>query len=419
MAMTLIRSLTASVTRNLSTLKRDAKRLQKHSLAVFGTEYPLSTCQRAVAVSRGFRSLAEVENLVQRLGIDKTAPFWTILGRNDAHQEILSAIYQLEIELSENGPVVFTGKQEAAILPALVLFFEEMSAKRKPGLIMIDTEAAVVQDTQVFAAVEKLGMDQLFARFRPLDLRDKNLPVALDTQARWWVSSLCSVLPPDMERRLQQDGWTTSLELAAYENAKSRSQLFGTEDFQAIPFYSVNAAASVLASGSAWPNWMDDESSYRTSEIGNKPPALDHESKKLVMGIIRSLDERNFRVGVSSEHESRERPYVVLFSRNDPASEVLAGVIHSYFYWRQTSERQRRSPILFVSDGDIPYAPRLLCFGSHTAIVNGLDTVPLGDSPGEFYGYKKAMRVVATSTGLQFMGTRVPLSVSDAMVPQG
>jgi hypothetical protein len=412
MAISLIRSLTASVTRNVSTLKRDAKRLQKHSMAVFGTEYPLSTCQRAVAVSRGFKSFAEVENLVRRLGIDKNIPFWTILSRNDAHQEVLSALYQLEIQLTENGPVVFTGKQEAAILPALVLFLEEMSAKRKPGLIMIETDAAAAQDTHVFAAVEKLGFGEMFAGFRSLDLRDKNLPVALDTEARCWVSSLCGILPPEMERQLRQDGWTRRLELAAYENAKSRSQVFGSEDFQAIPFYSVNMAASVLAQGVTWP--MDEQSDYRVSKSGDLPSALDQEAKKRVIGVIRTLDERNFRVGVSGEHESRERPYLVLFSRNDPASEVLAGVIHSYFYWRQTSERERRPPILFVSDGETPYASRLLCFGSHTAIVNGLDAVPLGDGPGEFYGYKKALRVVATLSGLQFMGARVPLSIHSA-----
>lgn len=80
MAFSLIRSLTASVVRNVSALKRDAKRLQKNSRLVFGTEYSLKVCQHAVAVSRGFRSLADVENMSRRLGLEKNAPFWTILG---------------------------------------------------------------------------------------------------------------------------------------------------------------------------------------------------------------------------------------------------------------------------------------------------------------------------------------------------
>ena len=127
MAISLIRSLTASVVRNVSALKRDAKRLQKHSKLVFGTEYPLKVCQHAVSVSRGFRSLADVENLAQRLGLDKEAPFWTIVGRNDIHQDALNALYRLSLEYTENGPVVFLGEQTHSIVPALVLFIEQMS----------------------------------------------------------------------------------------------------------------------------------------------------------------------------------------------------------------------------------------------------------------------------------------------------
>ncbi|MGV2749505.1 UNVERIFIED_CONTAM: hypothetical protein O1L25_14195 [Pseudomonas aeruginosa] len=86
MALSLIRSLTASASRNISALKRDAKRLQKNSVLVFGTEYPLKVCQNAVAVSRGFRSLADVDKLEQHIGMNRNAPFWVIRGRNDTHQ---------------------------------------------------------------------------------------------------------------------------------------------------------------------------------------------------------------------------------------------------------------------------------------------------------------------------------------------
>lgn len=406
MAISLIRGLTASVIRNVSALKRDAKRLQKHSQLVFGTEYPLKVCQHAVAVSRGFRSLAEVENLAQRLGMDKDAPFWTIRSRNDVHQSVLGALYQLNLEYTENGPVVFTGEQEYSILPALVLFLEQMSLKKQPGLIIIETEAPTIQDTPLYEGIRKLEADNVLEGFRSLDLRDRNLPVALDTGARWWVRALTYVLPKHLETEIQSNGWAMALEVCAQENARSRRQVFGSEEFPAIPFYSVKEAANYLASGLSWPSWISEKASWQTSEIGARPPVLSEDARDAVFALIRSLDNRNFRLGVSSEHESLWRPYVVLFSRKDPSSEMLAGVIHSYFSGRQS--RDQRSPILYLSDGPTPYAPRFLSFGEHTSVVNGLDTVPEGDGPGEFYGYKNALRAKGTAEGLQFMGRRVP-----------
>ncbi|NVZ72578.1 MULTISPECIES: hypothetical protein [Pseudomonas] len=407
MAISLIRSLTASVIRNVSALKRDAKRLQKHSQLVFGTEYPLKVCQHAVAVSRGFRSLADVENLAHRLGMDKEAPFWTILGRNDTHQDVLNALYRLNLEYTENGPVVFTGGQIHSVLPALVLFLEQMSLKKLPGLILVETEAPSIQDTFIFDGIKKLGVEEVLEGFRSLDLRDRNLPVSLSTEARWWAKAITDVLPKDLQTALQQSGWEAGLEVSAYENAKSRNQVHNSKDFEAIPFYSVKEAAFQLALGKSWPLWISEDAARQTSAIGACPPELHKESKDIVLDLIKALDSRNFGLGVSSEHESRWRPYVVLFSRNDPASEVLAGVVRSYFSWRQS--RDQRSPVLYVSDGATPYAPRFLCFGEHTAVVNGLDSIPVGDGPGEFFGYKNALKVVGTPDGLQYMGKRVPL----------
>lgn len=403
MAITLIRSLTATVVRNVTALKRDAKRLQKHSGHVFGTEYPLKVCQQAVAVSRGFKSLSDVENLAQRLGMDKQAPFWTILGRNDRHQDVLNAIYRLGIEYTENGPVVFTGEQEHSIDAALVLFFEQMSLKKLPGLILVETEAASLQDTIIYGAIKRLGAEDVLDGFRSLDLRDRNLPVSISTEARWWVEAITDVLPKNIQENLKHSGWADALTRSAHENAKSRNQMGSRNGFEPIPFYSVNEAAKHLAYYNAQPLWVTDDKSWPYDSV----PKIEKDDERTVLDLINTLNSRKFDVGVSCEHESLWRPYVVLFSRNDPASEVLAGAVRSYFSWRQ--HRDQKSPVLYVSDGATPYAPRFLCFGEHTAVVNGLDTIPAGDDPGEFYGYKQALRVLGTSDGLQFMGKRVSM----------
>ncbi|EPH0594312.1 hypothetical protein [Pseudomonas aeruginosa] len=407
MALSLIRSLTASAARNISALKRDAKRLQKHSQLVFGTEYPLKVCQHAVAVSRGFRSLADVEHLEQRLGINKDAPFWTIRSRNDVHQGVLEALYSLDLEYTENGPIVFIGEQKHSALPALVLFLEQMSFKKRPGLILVETEALSIQDTAIFDAVKKLEIEETLDKFRSLDLRDRNLPVSLSTESRCWISAIIDVLPKDIQKEIRDKGLAHHLEISAYEHAKSRNQVFGSPDFPCIPFYSVKSAFYQLTTGSYSPPWMDDVSYGEMPKIDRQRQALEKESEKVVLPLIETLESRNFGVGVSCDHESQWRPYIVIFSRNDPASEVLAGVVRSYFSWKQ--DRDHRSPALYISDGETPYAPEFLTFGDHTAIVNGATEIPSGDGPGEFYGYKNSLKVIGTSDGIQFMGKRVPL----------
>ncbi|MFA0940843.1 hypothetical protein ACDH53_26080 [Pseudomonas tremae] len=74
MSMSLSRLLTLQAVCNLTSLKRDAKRLQKKSMQVFGTEHSLAVCQQAMAVSRGFTSLANLDALSDRLGTNRRNP---------------------------------------------------------------------------------------------------------------------------------------------------------------------------------------------------------------------------------------------------------------------------------------------------------------------------------------------------------
>ncbi|KVD16121.1 hypothetical protein WI80_00090 [Burkholderia ubonensis] len=403
MALSLIRGLTASVYRNLASLKRDAKRLQRQSQRVFGAEYPLSTCQQAVAVSRGFKSFADIEKLGARLGFARSDPFWTIQSRNDSHQQVLEALYRLELEVSEMGPVVFLGEQGHAILPALVLFFEEMSHRKVPSLLLVETKAQSVQDTVIAAAIAELGFDETFEGFRSLDLRETALPVSLHTNERYWVGSIVSALPKNTQQHLTS-GWDQRVERSAREDAEARHQLFGTDDFRTIPFYSVKTGVAVA-------NSTLRRRSRNRNDCDGSDADVNHDALEQVASLVEQLDAREFSAGVSVEHESLRRPYVALFSRDDPASVVLAGALHSLFSERYAKPalRDHRPSILYVSDRAEPYAPACLSFGNHSMVVNGLSDVPTGDGDGEFYGYKNALKVRATFGGVQFMGTRVPV----------
>lgn len=413
MAISLIRSLSASVIRNVAGLKRDAKRLQKNSVDVFGTQYPLVTCQRALAVSRGFRSLEEVEKLGSRLGMDRDAPFYTIRSRNDAHESVLNALYRLDLEYAEGKPIVFLGEQRHAILPALVLFLEHMSFRKRPGLLLIETEAASCQDTVVQDAIQRLGVEDILDGFRTLDLRDRNLPLALSTEARCWAGAITSIVHPVAEERLGRNGWSKAFEAHSLADANGRRQIFGSSPFETIPFYSVaegaRAASKEFATKASRQRAAGGNADDTKSEDGGAGEDTDGRTLGHLMDVINELSRREFSVGTSAEHESRWRPYVALFSRFDPASEVLAGVLHSYFYWRNVNARAERQPVLYVSQSGA-YAPRFLGFGDHTAVVNGLSEIPTGNGVGELYGYRNALRAVATEEGLQYMGTRVAIA---------
>ncbi|AOK42582.1 hypothetical protein [Burkholderia vietnamiensis] len=403
MALSLIRGLTASVSRNVALLKRDAKRLQKNSQQIFGAAYPLSTCQQAIAVSRGFKSFADIERLGARLGLTRNDPFWTIQSRGDTHQQVFEALYRLELEVSEIGPLVFLGEQGHAVLPALVLFFEEMSHRKVPSLLLVETEAPTVQDTVIATAIEELGFDETFEGFRSLDLREAALPVSLHANASHWISSIVSALPKNFQQDLTS-GWDQRAEQGALGDAEARNQLFGADDYRTIPFYSVRTGVAVANSAfrRRSPRRSDDE----ISDGNFSQVALDK-----VACLVDRLAAREFSVGVSVEHESLRRPYVALFSRDDPASVVLASALHSLYSDRYARRelRDSRPVVLYVSDRATPYAPSCLGFGNHTLVVNGLSQVPSGDGEGEFYGYRSALAIRATSEGLQFMGTRVPV----------
>lgn len=385
----------------------------------FGTNFFAGACDlgRSYLVN-GFarlKSLADVPRLTQQIGNNRNSPFFTFNSRNDCHQALLEALEQVQLDYVEGRPVVMLGEQKHAILPALVLLLEQMNFKKRPGLILIETEAPTRQDTVLQGAIEKLGVGDIVDNFRALDLREGTIPMSLGTSARLWSEMICNTLPIEIAQQLEQTGWRMALELSAEDFARGRRQIFGSKDFPTISFYEVNSAAAQLASARYWPNWLSEATQWQVKEIGDAPPVLDTDDRDAVMTLIDALNTRNFQTGPTGEYESRTRPFVALFSRHDSASEVLAGVIHSYFYWRDVSDRDNRAPILYLSDNDTPYAPKFLSFGDHTGIVNGLSEIPVGNRQGEFYGYKNALKATVGSSGLQFMGTRVPF----ARVPAG
>lgn len=398
MASSIFRNLAASILRNVSTLKRDAKRLQKKSENVFGVEYPLGVCQQALAVSRGFTSFADLQSASLRLGQDRNQPFWTLHGRTDSHQAVLEAIFQLEIDFIESGPIVFSGDLSSSAKPAAALFFERMSCMAKPGLILVETEALTLQDTALHTAIVDLGLNEILNGFRILDLREKSLPVSLSTSTACWGRAISNALNEIEAEILRDAGWQSRLESTAVVARSGPPQRAKEQQtFDPISFFSLREAASRLKPLRTLLGWR-----YET-----QMEAVDTTQSTLGR-LMEELSRMKFSEGVNCWYESLARPYVVLFSRHNKASEVLAGVVQSYFCTRPS--RDEKPPILYFSDSLPPYVPNMITFGGHTAIANGVTSVPVEGEPGYVFAYSQAIKANCSNSFIQYMGSRATIA---------
>lgn len=374
----LIRGLTASISSNVSALKRQAKRLQKASPEIFGHQITIEQAQEAVARANGFYHWAEINELSVKAGADRSTPFWHVFGRNDLHGKILDALVCAEVDLNENGPIVLLGEPCEAALPATCLFAEMISARKEPGLILIETDQPTLQETAVGSSISLLGLDESFSHFRVIDAREKTLPVAISATPEVWARSIVDLLSKKDRDKFELSGaWHLFEQFIIASGVVSH---WYTESQQILSFGIVENAARYLRNFDlAKYNLVDMlKGDFKTSveldiqactSRGGVPPdALQH-----VIEIVEAFSERKTELGPVLWSESERRPTVVLFNRKDAVSEVLASAVHEMFYWRYVPQRAIR-PILYVSDTGTRSIPPMLNFGSETIIVNGSDS---------------------------------------------
>jgi hypothetical protein len=360
-ASSLMRSLTASFRLNLTSVKAQARRIKRSSQDLFGQDLPLSTCQEVIARSHGFQHWSEAAKVLGRSGFDREAPPWILDGRSNSHEAILEALYGFGLELSETAPLVFLGSAEEAVRYPLVLLLESMSYRRVVG-----------------TAAAALGVTDLIGTFRTLDLREPNLPVSISTSARGWAEAFVGILPWRESENLRGQDWVHLV-----ESEMNALGFRGTEDREDVDF---SKMARVL--------------NRVINARGLKVP-------ETIRSTWNDLHNRRFGLGLIIAQESRRRPVVALFDRDDPSSVVLAGVLHSLFHERYIKGREYR-PILYASDGENSYAPSFLAFGTHTATVNGVREMPKGNDL--WMGYGTGLAVYATKDSLQFSGRRVTIA---------
>jgi hypothetical protein len=423
MEFSFLRAVRASIRITLASMKRDSKRLQRASSEVFGHAFSLSACQEAYARARGFRTWHEAETLLKRGGRDRSLPFWKILTRNDAHEAALAALVESELELHEGGPVIFLGDQNAAARPALCLWAETMSAMETTGLILVNTKAQSLQDTPLGRAAADLGFNELLSEFRFLDAREVNLGVALSTSGRDWADCLVRALPVEEQQALEKSG-TWSLLKNMLDGMGRKLSADGQDDYR-VSAREVRIATACLAGN--YPVLPQELTSPIADDGSN---SIEHEFEAFKddrpMAALRALAElayaiaeRGLGTGRIYSEESKHRPTVILFDQDDPASVVVAGVVHSLHYWRYVGVGLRFSgvftrPIIYFNDvPSIAACPSFLTSGNatFTCLVSGWSRETSDQIPGHFISGARLVDVAEGS--LVYSGRRTKYDIRD------
>ncbi|HGN3115206.1 TPA: hypothetical protein ACKRQV_001290 [Pseudomonas aeruginosa] len=406
MSMSFIKGLTASILSNFSSIKRQVKRLQKESERLVGRKLAVEECQEIVAAINGYRRWADISEISVRTGVDRSAPPYTILSRSDAHEKVLSVLVDFDLELDESKPLVFLGDLKYSATPAYCMWAETISARRVPGLILVETEQETLQDTALWQAIESLGLQETASQFRVIDAREKVLQVAITATPRGWVGAFASTLQPSQREEFSKAGTWHLLERLVSAYAKTSG--WGASGRDDVP-------SSALARGlfflghhkllktALLSELKGDERVSMQIDIEEYASQVPLSLLEVTQDLYDLMDSSTIGMGPLIWAESEHRPTVVLFNRSSRLSEVIAGAVHECYYWRFANSRTIR-PILYFSDCQEKRCPELLSFASNSVVCNGVSDKASGIWSGT--EMKSAMFCTADVGHLIFSGQK-------------
>lgn len=388
MVQSLFRAMLARSRFNLRSLQKQARNLQRASAEVFGVNYPLARCQEAIAAAHGLGSWNGVARMLRLTGADQEEPIWALFHRSPLHIEVAAAIMRGEIPHDPYANTLLYGDAQMAMIVAVTAWIEEMNQRTLPGLLLVDTEAKSFEESAVWPAIGALGLGELFDGFRSVDTRLNHLPGRVYAEAPVWRQAINSLTFDDPAFR-------GSGTMAVIEQAmRERAYLSGNSELAAVSTTSFLHACALAAT----PGVLVEELLY---EIQQKAPErhvfrdyarkyLEYVSGREAPGRgptgrsvqlparlqqgIEGLHRRQFADRINLHKEGKYRPMIVLFSRNDPTSVLLAGALHGTFsaYSPNADEPFRRGlarPMMYVNEQEANYSPSFLSFAGFTYVV--------------------------------------------------
>lgn len=378
MNLSFIRGLTASILSNVSSLRKQAKRLQKAAPELLGRQLTLEECQEIVARTNGFKQWSDINELAVKTGADRSCPSWHIFSRNNFHEKILAALTGLEVDLLPDRPLVILGKPRDVAATATCLWAELISVRKVPGLLLIETLNQTVQDTALWEAITALGITEIFDRFRVIDAREKKIPVAVTATASHWVDAIVNLLTESERCEFESSAGRHLFERIIVIYSVQSNWI--THDRQDVSFRMVEQAANFLRNPEIFRHSLLAGLKDGVEKTGLEMDIDAYLARNLsktvldnVLKIVDAIADREIGYGTVMWKETEYRPTIVLFSRQDKASEVVASAIHEMYFGRYVVPRDIR-PILYFSDTGYREIPLLLGFGSETIIANGSES---------------------------------------------
>lgn len=379
MELSFLKAIAASVRGQTSSLKNQAKRLHTSSSKLFGTAYPLATCQEAVAVANGYRNWLAIEKLARTVGQDRSLPQWHIHHRSALHETFVKALVETDSEMSMLRPTVILGDVSHASLAAVCLWAEQISVRSVPGVVVIDTKERTFQKTPVGRAAAKLGMADMFQDFRIIDARLPSIALALTASPSQWIDALAGGLSRSDIAVLNDSKALVRLTRLMHLIAYTEWTDYWDDTSGPVSSDILIKAAHLLAHPAAIGNLLhtvepsERESHWYHALARNAerndfvfPPA---EFANL-LALIQKIGEVASGVGIVYQQESLHRPTVVLCDSDNPASMVLATLVSGMYYHPFAADRGHR-PLLYVSTQNSDALPHLLHFGNESIVCNG------------------------------------------------
>lgn len=417
MEFSFLRALAASVRNQVSSQKSQSKRLQAASFRVFGVEYTIEVCRDAVAAANGHRNWGEVMRLSSFTGQDRSQPAWHIRSRNDLHESCLKALYETDSETCYGRSVVVLGSVEDASIPAIVLWAEQISGTKVPGIIIIDTKEPTYQKTPIGQAAKALGLAGTFQDFRVIDTRSPSIALSLTGSINDWIESLYSGLSKEDWKVLSESKALVRLERIMYllvaiggyadkENPMPDSSVLARAVHLLLNPGGLDPLLYQLGEGDKSKYW------FEPLQINISHPEKSFTFPKNEINRLSDLVKEISHVavghGIQLRYETRHRPAIVLCDTSQPVSMSVATFIRDMYLNRNREEPRRGlerpqvCPSLFCSTQNIDMVPPVVRTYEQSIIVTGESDIRA--SAWESPYTKSALFVEAKKDGIVVSG---------------